>query len=157
MRKYITLVGRSYWSTLNSLWAVLKNREFIPDEVFLITDKSFKENAEILKKDIKILLTNYDIDAQVFIEMNEDVDLYHTGQRIQDIIEKEDENEVALDITGGRKTAVAGALVNPGSKYLKHVFYLYLDKIEGASRPYPSIELDRMKIRDFVDIYKEDI
>mgnify|MGYP006290133085 CR=1 FL=1 len=154
MRKYITLVGRNYWTTLNSLWAVIKEDKFTPDEVYILTEKSFKERAETLKEDVENLLKNYDIDAEVFIEINEDADLYHAGEEVQKIIGDGNENEVALDITGGRKTMVAGSLVNPRSKSLKHVFYLYSDEAVDTDKPYPAIDSDRMLIKDFVDMYR---
>ena len=157
MRKYITLVGNNYWSTLNSFWAVIKNDRFHPDKIFLLTEKSFIERAKTLKIDIENLLEHYNQDGDVVIEVNEDADLYHAGEEIQKIINDGEENEAALDITGGRKTMVAGSLVNPGAKQLKHVFYLYLDDIKEVSKPYPAIDPDKMMIKDFIEMYREEM
>lgn len=153
MQKYITMVGRSYWATLNSLWAVLKEEKFEPGKVILLCEENLKDRAEILKKDITNLLNGYDFETSVEIRQLENADFYHAGEEVLEVVDGE-EDSVALDITGGRKALVAGALVNPGARRLKHVFYLYLDEIKDADRPYPSIDYDRMMIKDFVDIFR---
>lgn len=153
MHKYITMVGRSYWATLNSIWAVIKNDMYEPENVILLSEENFKERAESLKDDIEILLEGYGFEPSVEIKRMENADFYHAGEEVLELVDG-GEDSVALDITGGRKSLVAGALVNPGAHKLKHVFYLYLDEIKDADRPYPSIDSDRMMIKDFVDIFR---
>ena len=153
MQKYITMVGRSYWATLNSLWAVLKEEKFSPEKVILLCEEDRKDRAKILKEDISKLLGGYELEPSVDIRLMDNADFYHAGEEVLEVVDG-DEDSVALDITGGRKALVAGALVNPGAHRLKHVFYLYLDEIRDADRPYPSIDYDRMMIKDFVDIFR---
>ena len=153
MHKYITMVGRSYWATLNSLWAVLKKGLYEPENVILLSEENFKERTESLKDDIEILLEGYGFEPSVEIKLMDNADFYHAGEEVLELVDGR-EDSVALDITGGRKSLVAGALVNPGAHKLKHVFYLYLDEIKDADRPYPSIDSDRMMIKDFVDIFR---
>lgn len=153
MHKYITMVGRSYWATLNSLWAVLKKDLFSPEKVILLCEEGREKRANVLRKDIETLLEGYDLDSTVDIRLMDNADFYHAGEEVLELVDDR-EDSVALDITGGRKSLVAGALVNPGAHKLKHVFYLYLDEIRDAERPYPSIDSDRMMMKDFVDIFR---
>lgn len=147
MRVYVTMVGRSYWATLNSFWAVLKEDLFQPEKVFLIYENGLDERANTLKDDILTLLSSYGMDSSVETVQIERADFKSAGKKVEEIIE--DNGETALDITAGRKALVAGSLVTPSVDNLEHVFYLYLDDLKNADRPYPSIESHRMEIKDF--------
>jgi len=150
MKKYITLVGKDYWKTLNSIWAVVKEDRFLPDELFLISEKENLRRAKILKKDIDSVLSNYGLDTDIDISLIDDGDEIDVGTEIQNLIK--DGDEVALDITGGRKYLVAGSLVNPYVDRFDHVFYLYVNGLEDHSRPYPTIPAHEVKIKDFIDL-----
>ncbi len=156
MRKYITLVGRDYWLTLNSLWAVLKEERFRPDQVYLLAEEGLKKRSNTLKKDIDHLLKAYGLNPRIEERITQDADFYHAGKEVQKVIDESDENDIlALDITGGRKALVAGSLVNPSAKDFKHVFYLYIDFLDGAKKPYPAIHTEKMMLRDFVQEHQE--
>ncbi|MFW6197192.1 MAG: hypothetical protein ACOC5D_07665 [Thermoplasmatota archaeon] len=148
MNKYITLVGKEYWETLNSIWAVIKEGEFEAKEVHIISEKENLKRAKVLKRDIKKLLSKYDLDTEVQISLVED----HDGLNLSDTIKEitDDQDNTAIDITGGRKYLVAGSLVNAYSIGYDHVFYLDVKKIEDISKPYPTIPGDEISIIDFM-------
>ncbi len=147
MRKYITLVGKNYWETLNSLWAVIKEGRFEPEEVWLVSEKENLRRAKVLKRDFEKLLSNYGYDNQTNISLVEDHDGLNLGDTLRDLIEKDD--VVALDITGGRKYLVAGSLVNPHSKDFDHVFYVYTGDSRESDKPLPTIRFNEINIKDF--------
>ncbi|MFO7793105.1 MAG: hypothetical protein R6W73_09055 [Candidatus Saliniplasma sp.] len=147
MKKYVTLVGKNYWETLNSLWAVIKQDRFEPEQVYLISEKANLKRAKILKRDIGRLLSNYDLDSEVQISLAKNHDGLDLETVIKDIIDGED--KIALDITGGRKYLVAGSLVNPYSKRFDHVFYFYSGDTGDTDKPYPTIPFDDITIKDF--------
>ncbi|MGM0405290.1 MAG: hypothetical protein ACQEQM_04025 [Thermoplasmatota archaeon] len=147
MRKYITLVGKNYWESLNSLWAVIKENKFEPEEVWLVSEKENLRRAKVLKRDFKKLLSNYGFDGETNISLIEDHDGINLGETLQELIE--DDDKIALDITGGRKYLVAGSLVNPHSYKFDHVFYVYTGDIDDTDKPLPTIRLHDVTVKDF--------
>jgi hypothetical protein len=61
-------------------------------------------------------------------------------------------NEVAIDITPGRKAIISSALLSAWQKQVDHVFYLYLEDMRNASNPYPMIPFH---LQHFVDLKEE--
>jgi len=149
MRKYISLVGRDYWPPLNSLWAVLKDGAFQPEELMLLTEQSYKKRAERLSEDMSTLLKNYGINIDIDIQIVSDGDFKGAGEEVRKAMNGSDEDTFTLDISGGRKPLVAGALVNQGQDNLEHVFYLYTSDPDKAKKPYPEIKGQHLKLMDF--------
>jgi len=51
---YITMLGRSIWAVLNSYYAVLKEKQYYPDDIILfaetISDPEHARNLDLTKK-----------------------------------------------------------------------------------------------------------
>ncbi len=149
MRKYISLIGRDYWPPLNSLWAVLKEDAFQPEKIMLLTEESYAERAERLSEDMNTLLKNYGITLDIEIRTVKNGDFKGAGEEVKEAMNGSDKDTFTLDISGGRKPLVAGALVNQGQDNLEHVFYLYTADPEKARKPYPEIKGQYLKLMDF--------
>ncbi|MFP4141733.1 MAG: hypothetical protein ACLFT7_00120 [Thermoplasmata archaeon] len=143
MDMYITLVGDEYPKAINSLWAVLKQEKFVPDELFLVIEEE-KDLIEKLEKDLKQLLENYDINTSVeFIVFSEIGD-------IRQIIEGPQEDEkgkIALDISSASKLIMAKVLIDKDYHIFDHVFYLEVDD-KDRRNPLPTIEQNKVRLRD---------
>ncbi len=81
-------------------------------------------------------------------------DFASSGKKITMVMEEERSagNEVAIDITPGRKAIISSALLSAWQKQVDHVFYLYLEDMRNASNPYPMIPFH---LQHFVDLKEE--
>ena len=136
MGTYITVVGKDHYLVLNSLWAVLKEGVFQPDKLILLQwdDK----DCSGLYKQIKELLNAYEIE----------VSIEHTSRR--DGIVSEDE-ETALDISGGDMESTARLLIDNEISGLKHIFLLKIEGSFGSKIPYPLIDSSKLHLLDILD------
>lgn len=143
---FITFVGRSEWAVVNSFWAVLFHEEIYPDKIHIITREDNLERAKKCKEGIKAILDGYDIESE--IEINEtdlDEDLGHSADLVKKIC-IEDESKKVLDITGGTKGVTSGALIRAVECDVSSIYYLFIDSLEDADRPYLDIPLPRHKV-----------
>lgn len=91
-----------------------------------------------------------DAESMVF----EDSDFLGAGKKISGVVGdlKSEGWEVAIDITPGRKALVAGTLLSTAKIDVDHVFYLRIDSLDGAARPYPMIPTHFQHLQDFADL-----
>ena len=153
-RIYITMTGVSMWPVLNSLWAAICCKKFLPDKIYLFATKGREREAEILSKWIRILAESYGKQLEpVRMEIDEG-DFTSSGKKITAIMEEERAagNEVAIDITPGRKAIISSALLSAWQKQVDHVFYLYLEDMRKSANPYPMIPFH---LQHFVDLKEE--
>jgi len=77
-------------------------------------------------------------------------DVYKKVSRTLD--EEEQDNEMALDITPGRKAMVLGSLLagwkDGKMSRFEHVFYLYIESLRNASRPFMLIPMSVQRCHD---------
>ena len=154
MKAYITMTGRSDWAVLNSLWAAIKEKNYVPEKVYILAENWNIARAEKVKEGITTLLREYVQNPEVIIVQTKIGDPIEARTRVTEIIDKEKENEIAVDITPGRKAAVTGALVASASakKNIKHIFYLYIETLENASKPYIMIPKSIQHFNDFAEV-----
>ncbi|MFO7991965.1 MAG: hypothetical protein R6U61_06710 [Thermoplasmata archaeon] len=152
MRRYISLSG-NYWKTLNGLWAVLKESDFRPEEVVLITEKKSMNKAKRIQRDMKILMDSYDLPEEVGIKKVGNSDYNGTSKIVTGLIKDnlEGDNKNALDLTGGSKLMVAAALFTPDTGKIDHIFFLDFDEDDGIELPYPDIPHGSVELKDLVE------
>jgi hypothetical protein len=150
---YITMTGVSRWPVLNGLWAALC-KGYVPDKVYLFVTQGREKDGEALSAWINILLESYGKQVEPVLEKIEEGEFASSGKRITSVMEAERNqgNEVAIDITPGRKAIVSSALISAWQKQVDHVFYLYLEDMRNANNPYPMIPY---KLQHFVDLKEE--
>lgn len=156
MQIYITMTGPSDWAILNSLWAVVRLRDYIPDRIYILTIKKRREQAEMAKRRFANLLREYNKRPQIKIIQVKEADFVGTGRHINKVVcdEKAQGNTVAIEITPGRKALVAGALVPGIQGHADHVFYLYLDDFDYANNLFLRIPLTKQHSHDFMEEIK---
>lgn len=152
-RVYITMTGVSRWPVLNGLWAAMC-RGYVPDRVHLFVTHGREKDGETLAGWVSILGKSYGKDLEVLTERIEEGEFASSGRKITATMERERAagNEVAIDITPGRKAIVSSALISAWQKQVDHVFYLYLEDMRNASNPYPMIPY---QLQHFVDLKEE--
>ena len=152
---YLTMQSRDHWRVINSLWAAIRLKNFLPQKVYLFGDD---ENMELAEK-ISLVLKEYGSRGevrQVSVNIENFVDVTNS---MMEIIkeEKRFRNRIAVDISGGRRTSVAGALLSAWNEEVHHAFYLYVDDenaeegVMSASGPYMLIPISHQRIHDIIE------
>lgn len=150
---YITMTGVSRWPVLNGLWAAMC-KGYVPDRLHLFVTHGREMDGEVLTRWVKLLAKSYGKELVVLSEKIEEGEFLSSGKKITAVMEQERArgNEVAIDITPGRKAIVSSALISAWQKQVDHVFYLYLEDMRNASNPYPMIPYH---LQHFVDLKEE--
>ncbi len=148
---YITLMGRSGWAVVNSFHASIIETDYRPDEIFVIYENTYKESVKPVMKGLELIQETYR-EHNVQGKTVPDWDTIAAGNAALDIVNaaKDDGARVALDITGGRKALVAGSLLALKNSKIDHVYYLAIDNLEGAARPYPVIPKRHQRLFDII-------
>ena len=143
---YITMLGRSIWAVLNTYYAVLKGKQYYPDDIILIaetiSDPEHTRNLKLTKKGLSLTTNHFGITpaihhktiSEVECEVESDDDFIKAVQCVSSLIKerKKAGDTVALDITPGKKTPVTGALLPITLSDVDHVFYLSVKDITAA-------------------------
>jgi len=153
-RSYITMTGISKWPVLNSLWAAICCKGYAPDRIFLFVTRGKEAEARALAEWITKLTAAYGKEVIPQLHQIDEGDFASSGKKITSIMEQERAagNEVAIDITPGRKAIISSALLSAWQKQVDHVFYLYLEDMRNADNPYPMIPFH---LQHFVDLKEE--
>jgi hypothetical protein len=129
---YITLLGRSSWSLLNTYYAVLNQEKFSPDIIHIFVENLYKDKLEKVLTGLQILNESFDIHLTIektVVSNDEIIPVKSTLIKcLKDL--KNKGYTIALDITPGRKALVAAALMSTRKLGINHVFYLAVDSIE---------------------------
>jgi len=155
LRIYITMTGLSRWAEVNSLWAALRHHEYIPDKIYLFKTIARGSDADSLIQCFRLLLDEYGAKNTEIEEVPiNEADFAASGKRVFEVLEKEKSqgNEIAIDITPGRRAVISSALMAAWKHEIDHIFYLYLDDFRNPQNPYPMIPFN---FQHFVDLKKE--
>jgi hypothetical protein len=155
-KAYITMLGRSTWALVNSYYAVIREKKYNPDTIIVFTEDRYKNGLDRASKALEILSEDFGLKPTIQHEVIEEADFLSAGRRVFQIVEdlKSRGFEVAVDITPGRKALVAGALVPLSKISVDHVFYMLIDTVEDASKPYMMIPLQIQHLKDFMECAK---
>lgn len=157
MKVYITMTGLSDWAIFNSLWAAIRLREYIPDRIYVFSNRKRKKQAELAKKRFTVLLKEYGKRSpHIEIVYVPEADFVVSGKRINEVVkrEKSQKNTIAIEVTSGRKAMVAGALVPGIQGNADRVFYLYLEDFDYADNMFMRIPLTLQHSHDFMEEIK---
>lgn len=153
MNVLITLLGRSGWGLFNSVWAMIRTHDYVPGKVYLITDGCQMPVAEQVRTMLEVLLGEYEEHPEIEIVPLKGDLIMEVAEIVREIAEKEKGrgNTIALDVTPGTKSLVMGAVI-PGMnrKLFDHVFYLYIESLKNAARPYITIPVSIQHDREFL-------
>ena len=151
MRVYITLLGRSVWALLNCYYAVLKEKGYVPDVIYVIGEDLFAESMQKAVKGLKILSEGFGIAPAIKEMVVREARFVEAGASISSLIKGLRENgcRIAIDITPARKALVAAALLSLSRRRIDHVFYLAIREIKGMNLPYEMIPKQMQSLKDF--------
>jgi hypothetical protein len=149
MKVLITLLGRSVWGLVNSSWASMRTYGFIPDRVHIIDAGTDGGDAEEASRRLRILLHGFNADADISFEKVEAGNISSVSSTIKRLIDEHraEGNHIAIDVTSGTKDLVLGSLMNDLTG-VDHIFYLRIDSLRNADRPYILIPVEGQQIID---------
>ena len=152
-RAYLTALGRASWAMVNTYYAVLRERGYLPDKVYIFTEETYKKKLEKANAAIKILSEEFGISPEIESRVVNDWDFLEAGREISDLVRnlKVDGFQVAIDITPGRKAIVVAALIIGIKVKIDYVFYLAIKSTEDAAKPYMMIPMQLQQIREFME------
>ncbi len=67
MKVLITLLGRSGWGLFNSVWAMIRTHDYVPEKVYLLTDGCQMPMAEQVRTMLAVLLGEYEENHEIEI------------------------------------------------------------------------------------------
>lgn len=105
---YITMTGISRWPVINSLWAAVCCKGYVPDKIYLFVTRGREQDANTLAEWISVLLDAYGKKVELIRREIEEGDFASSGKKITSAMEEERSagNEIAIDITPGRKAII---------------------------------------------------
>jgi len=153
MEVYITFLGRSIWAVINSFYAVLKEKKFQPDLIYLIIEDLFEEKIEKAIDGLKILSEEFNFTPEIKIIFVREAEFFEAGIQINTLIQDLTKNNhtIAVDLTPGRKSLVAAVLIPLFKIYVEHIFYLAIKTIKGVNFPYEMIPKHFQSLKDFIE------
>ncbi|MFW6195979.1 MAG: TM1812 family CRISPR-associated protein [Thermoplasmatota archaeon] len=142
---FITFVGRSEWAVVNSFTAILFHTDLKPGKIHLLYKSSDNEIAESCVEGLNGILDVKGIACDIIEhELKDEFDLMKPAEIMEDILDEDE--EVVIDITPARKFMSSSALIEGMRNDVKGIYYLYIDSIEDADRPYFDIPLPRQDL-----------
>lgn len=129
---YLTLLGRSSWAVINSLYGVLDSGLCCPNYVHLFVEELYGAKIPKVITGIHLVCEAYGYDVEVGYNIVGNAKFVNSGMQISEEIHRLQKLgfEIALDITPGRKSLIAASLLSVEKLGVKHVFYLAVDNIE---------------------------
>nr|MDO8080268.1 hypothetical protein [Candidatus Freyarchaeota archaeon] len=160
MRVWITTIGESRFAVINPVWAacVYGKESFIPERVHLFKNRRVEHNVAPVKEWITRILKPYGIDAgkedffQVHDADEDDIDGFAVAFR--GVVEAEAGvgNEVAIDITPGRKFMSAYAMLVGKECKVRKIYYLHLYNISDyRDKAFILIPLDQQNLINLLE------
>jgi len=152
MKVLITMMGRSTWGLFNAVWADIRERDYLPDRVHVLTAGCDREAAEQAAKMLRILLHEHGSPAKVRLEVIDEESMKQVSTSVRRIVEEERRqgHTVALDVTPGKKEVVLGTLISGPRHSYDKVFYLHIETLKHADRPYVEIPLEAQHSHDIL-------
>jgi hypothetical protein len=153
LKVLITLMGRSTWALVNSVWASARSFSFVPDRVHILAGGCDRDRAETAAKMLRQLLTEHGSPAEVRLELVDDQDARNVAETVRRIAaeEKRSGSKLALDVTSGKKLMVVGSLLSSLTKNdFDHIFYLQVESRKNTDRPYLEIPLEIQNCHDIL-------
>ena len=140
MRTWITVVGQSPYAAINSLWAALRGGVFIPERVILLWDGSaaLEKHLHSIKRWVGLLAKHFGVKIEIVDKSFGHESLKNFAQVVEQVMEEERHNRIALDMTPGRKfmSALMFHALTTHRDQVAHLFYLYLTEQRYENTPF---------------------
>ncbi len=129
MKVWITTVGSSPFAVINTLWAACELDGYVPEKVYLVANGKVEQEARIVNEWITRIIKAYGAAPIIERIHADEVDFMNFSRILSTCIteEKKSGNEVAVDMTPGRKFMSAFSMFNGLAKNgADRVYYLHV-------------------------------
>lgn len=126
------------------MWASIRMYDYLPDRVHILTAGCDRDTAVRAAKMLGILLTENGSKGEVVVRVVSEEDVSEIAHEVKSITAEERKagNQIALDVTPGKKATVLGSVLSGMSRNdFDHIFYLYIEQLKNADRPFLEIPL----------------
>lgn len=149
MNVLITMLGRSIRGLVNSFWASMREFDYVPDRIHIITSMTNSEDISKAAVSLRVVLQAFGSQAEIFIEPVVGGDVGSVSTMVRELLERyrESGDRIAIDVTSGTKDLVLGSIANDLGG-VDHIFYLRIDSLRNADRPYLLIPVERQRMID---------
>ena len=129
---YITLVGRSAWAVINSYYFMIKEGKCVPDIVVVFAEDIFQHKIPWVLKGLELVNASFQISAKIHTDVVGNAKYVPSGLIVNKKIKelKNEDYEIFLDITPGRKALVSASLISAWKNGVSHILYMAVDEIE---------------------------
>jgi len=147
MNVWITTAGTSPFAAINSIWAAVQHKKFIPGKVHILANEFVIEQNYLEKvvKGCEIISNEYDFSLEILTHCFTETDFSSYANLLESLVAKEKKagNNVAIDMTPGRKFMSAISMylgVGPDIKFKADlIYYHHLLDLSFGNLPYPLI------------------
>lgn len=159
MNVWITTVGTSSFAVINTLWAACELEGYVPQKVYIVANGKVENEVKVVNDWIERILKGYGSAAIIERIHADEVDFMNFSRILSNCIteEKKKGNQVAIDMTPGRKFMSAFSMFNGLAKDgADRVYYLHLsDVIKYKNRSFIEIPANEQKLYDMKKVLLE--
>jgi hypothetical protein len=157
MKTWITSIGIAHHAVVNTLWAAVAEKEWIPDRIYLLTNDRTKKDAVAIPQRMEAIVLHYGGEKLDFrLKVFDETDLEGLFRLYSGIIEQEtgEGNEISVDITPGRKFMSAFALYCSLNRRenVRNIFYFHIMDDEFLDRAYPFLPINSFTLRNLIEL-----
>jgi len=159
MQVWITTVGWQPFAVINPLWAACFYQEFLPEKAILLNngykDTKIAKNLETVKEWCAQILGEYGIEQPQIEAIDADEnDINNFAAIFTQIVDAQKLNEVAIDMTPGRKfmSSIAMATAFKNRSFVKKLYYLHLWGQEYQNQPFIKIPFKNQKLINVLEL-----
>lgn len=152
-RHWLTIASPTTEAMTNPLLAACED-EYVPDSIRILSNPTVRDDVESVVPFLETIVEAYDGNATVDVHTVADETAFAeiAGFFRSGIGRAEGDEQVAVDITPGRKFMSTIAF-QAGIRYgADHVFYLLLDSSEFYGRVVPDIPRPAVELIDFTEV-----
>jgi hypothetical protein len=155
MKYWLAFIGSSPFAVINTIWAACREEGYVPEHVKFLTNRELKEEwKDTIGNWVPTLLEKYGVTDPLYSTKNivetDFQDIYAKYRSLLSEIGEKD--EVAVDITPGRKYMSAISMEVGLEMGVDHVYYMHLSDNRYQNSPYPLIPKHRHTL---IDMKKE--
>lgn len=155
MRVWVTVVGRSRFAVINTVWSACIWDSFVPQCVHLVKNTLVEDNVKAVREWVKKILSVYGVPSPSFEEHDSDEDDMNSfADILRNVVQNvvSEGNEVAVDITPGRKFMSAFAMILGQKFRVPKLYYLHLYDPSYVDKPFVLIPFNLQKLVNLAEL-----
>jgi len=151
VKVWITTVGTSVFAVVNPLWAACIHDGFAPERIHLLKNTRVEHNVPEVRAWLTRILKCYGVEPEFVEHEGDEDDMSAFARLLRGVVESEKGNEIAIDMTPGRKFMSAYAMFAGLMFGVSKVYYLHLYDLTYQNQAYVLIPFNHQKLVNVLD------